>query len=111
MTYKGDPIVSVGITQNRNEWGAWATTWEYQGTRTATVALANSLRGGQQANFTAKGAVCSLSITYGLQNPSGGAEVPFDRWEIDRENSEKHLIFSVLGQALSQPARVAFEEW
>lgn len=110
MTYKGDPIVLVGVSSERNEYGAWITIQEFIGADTACIALANTTPLGPTVLYQKLGDGRSMCrITYGILTP--GTEQVFERWEVDREVVDKDIMQSPAFVGISDAGKQELKRW
>lgn len=110
MNFRGNAIVFKNATRQRNEHGAWTTTFYYEGVSDVLRAYAGTIGSKAKIEIQEDGATSQLGITFGNINDVG-QEVVAERWEIDTEILEKDLKTSEEYQSLSIQAAQEFERW
>lgn len=85
--YKGDALVLTGSEGNRDPFGAWSTTYTWEGIPGSVAALIANQALGSEINVSQHGYPASARITY-------PPNVFSDKWETDRENLDKDIMYN-----------------
>lgn len=104
MMYKGDSFVFCGLTGERSPFGAWTYTYSYGGVPSAIQALIAAQPIGPQISTKQNGAVVEASLTYSPDTFS-------DKWEVDRENLTKDLMFNRTFAGISKEGKAEIRRW
>lgn len=96
--FKGDALVLIATEGKRNPFGAWVNTYVYEGVASAVQAFVTSQPLGTEVTTEQFGAVVQARVTY-------APDTFTDKWEVDRENLEKDIMYSQLAQTLSDKAK------
>lgn len=104
MKFKGDSIVLVGTDGHRNAFGAWVSTYNYEGVPESMAALANNQPLGREVDTRQNGAVVGVGLTYAPDSFT-------DKWETDRENLDKDIMFQKAFAGISTAGKDEIRRW
>ncbi len=104
MKFKGDAIVITGTETQRTPFGAFSTSYSFAGIAQSIGALAAAQPLGAELRFSQKDAVSGLDVTY-------PPDTFVDKWELDRENVDKDLMFNPNFRGMTAGARREIRRW
>jgi hypothetical protein len=112
IKYRGPAIVFKGITRQRDSTnGFWSTTWNYEGITDAIQAVALAVTPGPGIAIQHNGPTSNLAITYGGLTDSQVDNTISTKWEVDRENIDKDLLFFPAVRAISDQGIQEYKRW
>lgn len=103
-SFKGDSVVFVGSEGERDPFGVQVTTYSFEGVASAMAALAASQPLGIKVGTHQRGAVVGVDLTY-------SPDAFFDRWETDKENIDKDLLYNIAFNILTLAEKNEVRRW
>lgn len=112
IKYRGPAIVFQGITRQRDSTsGFWTTTWNYEGITDAIQSVALAVTDGPAVQIQHSGPTSQLAITYGGLTDSAVDNTISTKWEVDRENIDKDLLFFPAVMDMSDISKIEYKRW